>query len=90
MPKFFRFLFFLTSGKKHRLNSDRLRQWLYTADIQRELGNKKLAIATLQQAKEISGDIPEAKSVTALLNILNPPQPPPATKKKPATKPKGK
>jgi uncharacterized protein (TIGR03790 family) len=82
--------FFQTSSKKHRLNSDRLRQWLYTADIQRELGNKKLAIATLTQAKEISGDIPETKSVTALLNILNPPQPPPATKKKPAAKPKGK
>lgn len=72
--------FFQTSSKKHMLNSDRLRQWLYTADIQREAGNKPLAIATLTQAKEITGDSPETKSVTALLNILNPPQPPPAKK----------
>lgn len=69
--------FFQTASKKHLLNGDRLRQWIYTADIQREAGNKPLAIATLRQAKVLSGDTPESKSVTALLNILDPPPPPP-------------
>ncbi len=74
--------FFQTASKKHILDTDRLRQWLYTADIQREIGNKQLAIATLKKAKTIFKGIPEIKSVTALLNILDPPQPSPAKKKK--------
>lgn len=83
--------FFQTASKKHMLNADRLRQWLYTADIQREEGNKPLAIATLKKAKVVIKDIPETKSVTALLNILDPPPPPPAStaaKKKKANKKK--
>ena len=83
--------FFQTASRKHMLNADRLRQWIYTADIQRESGDKQLAILTLRRAKTIIGDIPEIKSVTALLNILDPPPPPPASaKKKTASKTKSK
>ncbi|MCP5534720.1 MAG: TIGR03790 family protein [Akkermansiaceae bacterium] len=74
--------FFQTAGKKHIKESDRLRQWLYTADILRETGNKPLAIATLKEARQTIDDIPESKTIVALLNILDPPPPPPA--KKPA------
>ncbi|MBT8043895.1 MAG: TIGR03790 family protein, partial [Verrucomicrobiae bacterium] len=77
--------FFQTASKKHIKESDRLRQWLYTADMHRQAGNKALAIATLREAKEAIDDIPEAKTTVALLNILDPPPPPPA--KKPAAKP---
>jgi len=73
--------FFQSASKKFMLSSDRLRQWLYTADIHRQQGNKKLAIATLKKAQIVITDIPETKSVTALLNILDPPPPPPAVKK---------
>lgn len=87
--------FFQSAGKKHLKESDRLRQWLYTADIHRGAGNKPLAIQILRQAKELMGNIPEAKTTLALLNILDPPPPPPAKKpapqgdKKPATPKKG-
>lgn len=74
--------FFQTASKKHMLSADRLRQWMYTADIHRQSGNKPLAIATLKKAKELIGNIPEIKSVVALLNILDPPPPPPAAEKK--------
>lgn len=70
--------FFQTAAKKHMKESDRLRQWLYTADIHRASGNKPLAIATLKKAKQTHSNIPETKSLTATLNILNPPPPPPA------------
>ncbi len=73
--------FFQTSGKKHMKESDRLRQWLYTADIHRHAGNKALAIATLKKAQQSIGDIPESKTTQALLNILNPPAPPAASQK---------
>ena len=78
--------FFQTASRTHMLNADRLRQWIYTADIQRGKGDKQLAILTLKRAKEIIGEIPEMKSVSALLNILDPPPPPPAAAKKTASK----
>jgi len=75
--------FFQTASKKHIKPADQLRQWLYTADLHRAAANKPLAIATLKKAKATYGEIPEGKSITALLNILDPPAPPPV-KKKPA------
>lgn len=78
--------FFQTASKKHIKESDRLRQWLYTADIHREAGNKPLAIATLKKAKDVIDDIPESKTTLALLNILDPPPPPPAKKPAPPKK----
>jgi len=77
--------FFKTASTKHHKPSDRLRQWLYTADIYREANNKPLAIATLKKARLKFARIPEVKSVIALLNILDPPPPPPAAKKKAST-----
>ncbi|NWK54491.1 TIGR03790 family protein [Verrucomicrobiaceae bacterium N1E253] len=79
--------FFQTASKKHMLSADRLRQWIYTADIHRQSGNKVLAIETLKKAKLIIPQIPESQSVTALLNILDPPPPPPAQQKANAAKP---
>ncbi len=72
--------FFQTASKKHLKEADRLRQWLYQADIQRSSGEKKLAVATLKEARSMFGEIPEVKSVVGLLNILDPPAPPPAKK----------
>ena len=76
--------FFESASKKHIKESDRLRQWLYTADIHRETGNKPLAIQTLRQAKQLMGEIPESKTTLALLNILDPPPPPPPIPVSPA------
>lgn len=77
--------FFQSASKKHIRESDRLRQWLYTADIHREAGNKQMAIQILRQAKELMGDIPEAQTTLALLNILDPPPPPPVKEPAPET-----
>jgi uncharacterized protein (TIGR03790 family) len=82
--------FFQTASRQYMLSADRLRQWIHIADIQREDGNKKLAIQTLKQAKLTIANIPEIKSITALLNILDPPPPPPAAKQKQKTKKKKK
>ena len=78
--------FFQTASKKHLKETDRLRQWLYQADLQRNSGNKPLAITTLKKAREIFSSIPEVKSVVGLINILDPPPPPPAKNNKPKAK----
>ncbi|MDG1358562.1 MAG: TIGR03790 family protein [Akkermansiaceae bacterium] len=70
--------FFDSASKKHIKESDQLRQWLYTADIHRETGNKRTAIAILRQVSQMIPAIPESKTIVALLNILDPPAPPPA------------
>ena len=70
--------FFDSASKKHIKESDQLRQWLYTADIHRETGNKRMAIEILRQVNRMIPAIPESKSTIALLNILDPPPPPPA------------
>ena len=82
--------FFQSASLKHTLTADRLRQWLHIADIQRASSKKKTAIATLKHAKSLYPNIPETKSIVALLNILDPPPPPPAKKtpKKPSKKQK--
>lgn len=70
--------FFDSASKKHIKEPDQLRQWLYTADIHREAGNKQLAIQILRQANQRIPAIPESKTTQAILNILDPPPPPPA------------
>lgn len=80
--------FFQTASKKHMLNADRLRQWIYTADIQREEGDKQLAISTLKKSQIVISEIPESKSVTALLNTLDPPATPKQVGKKTSNKTK--
>ena len=75
--------FFDSASKKHLKESDQLRQWLYTADIHREAGNKRMAIQILRQANQMIPSIPESLTTLAILNILDPPPPPPA--KLPAT-----
>lgn len=70
--------FFDAASKKHIKESDQLRQWLYTADIHREKGNKRTAIEILRQVSQMIPAIPESKTTIALLNILDPPPPPPA------------
>jgi len=70
--------FFDSASKKHLRESDQLRQWLYTADIHREAGNKRMAIQILRQANQMIPSIPESITTLAILNILDPPPPPPA------------
>ena len=76
--------FFDSASKTHFKPSDRLRQWLYVADIHRASGNKRKAIQILRQVQELVGDIPESKTTAALLNILDPPPPPPVQPPAPA------
>ncbi|MBK1854173.1 TIGR03790 family protein [Verrucomicrobiaceae bacterium 5K15] len=76
--------FFDSAAKKHIQPADQLRQWLYTADVHRAAADKAMAISVLKKARERYSDIPEGKTVTALLNILDPPPPPPADAVKPA------
>ncbi len=77
--------FFDSASKKHIMEPDQLRQWLYTADIHREAGNKQMAIQILRQANQMIPDIPESKTTQAILNILDPPPPPPAQLPEPNT-----
>ena len=70
--------FFDSASKKHIKEADQLRQWLYTADIHREAGNKQTAIQILRDVNERIAHIPESKTTQAILNILDPPPPPPA------------
>ncbi|MGB2352059.1 MAG: hypothetical protein ACPH9O_10590, partial [Akkermansiaceae bacterium] len=64
--------FFDSASKKHIKEADQLRQWLYTADIHREAGNKQTAIQILRDVNERIAHIPESKTTQAILNILDP------------------
>ena len=69
--------YFKKALHSHAIESDRLRQWLHIADTQRHSVGKETAIKTLRKAKESIPEIAETLSLKALLNILDPPQPPP-------------
>ena len=74
--------FFNSAAQKYLKESDKLRQWMYVADIHRSAGKKSQAIQTLRTAHAKFGNIPEIKAATAVLNILSPPPPPPASEAK--------
>ena len=69
--------FFTVAKDKYSSEADRLRQDLHIVDVYRGAGNKKTAVLLLQKIRKNSSQIPEEKAVTALLNILDPPAPPP-------------
>ena len=69
--------FFTSASDKYHSEVDRLRQTLNIVDIYRTAGNKDAAILLLREAEPRFAKIPEGKAVTALLNIIDPPAPPP-------------
>ena len=69
--------FFTAARDKYSGKADQLRQDLHIVDVYRGAGNTKTAILLLQKIRKNNSQIPEEKAVTALLNILDPPSPPP-------------
>ena len=69
--------FFVAARDKFQNRSDRLRQDLHIMDVYRTAGNKETAILLLRKMKKDYSGLPETKAVVALLNILDPPSPPP-------------
>ena len=69
--------FFTAARDKYSAKADQLRQDLHIVDVYRGAGNTKTAILLLQKIRKNNPQIPEEKAVTALLNILDPPSPPP-------------
>jgi uncharacterized protein (TIGR03790 family) len=61
--------------KGWRQPRDRLRARLLVADLHRETGNTEKAVALLRESAEEFAKIPEGRSITALLNLLDPPPP---------------
>ncbi len=62
----------------HIRTEDKLRQDFHLIAMDRAAGRKELAIRGLRDAQARYGAIPEAESLAAWLNILDPPPPPPA------------
>ncbi len=69
--------FFTTAAGQYRGDSDKLRLTLHLADLERQTGRKDAALTRLREAEPKFADLPEGKAITALLNILDPPAPPP-------------
>ncbi|MBK1789970.1 TIGR03790 family protein [Persicirhabdus sediminis] len=67
--------FFSSAQNTYLKPADQIRQVLLQADIQRQEGNKDAAIEILKENLPLFDDIPEAKAITATLNILDPPPP---------------
>lgn len=61
---------------------DRLRQLLNRVEVERRRKQPGKALKLLRAARKPFADIPESKSIEALLTILDPPPPPPAKKTK--------
>ncbi len=59
--------------KGWRQPKDQLRARLLAADLFRETGNTEKAVALLHESAEAFAKIPEGRSITALLNLLDPP-----------------
>lgn len=78
--------FFNSANHHYQHPADRLRQELHNVDLTRQAKRKQDAINHLRKIQGEYADIPEAKAIIGLLNILDPPAPPPAKPKAP-TKP---
>lgn len=70
--------FFLSAAKIYPGAPDKLRQSLHIIAMHRTMSEKEAALEVIAEAQERFGDIPEAKALVALKNILDPPAPPPA------------
>jgi len=69
--------FFTSARSKYHTPAERLRQDLHIIDVYRTAGNKDSALLLLRKMEERYARIPEGKAVDSLLNILDPPSPPP-------------
>ena len=69
--------FFTSASDKFQNKTDQLRQDLHIMDVYRAAGNKETAILLLRKMKKRYSRLPEGKAVISLLNILDPPSPPP-------------
>jgi uncharacterized protein (TIGR03790 family) len=62
----------------HDRTENRIRQDLHITAIHRSAGRKEEAIATLREARQLHGPLPETEALKAWLDQLDPPPPPPA------------
>ena len=83
---------FRTAKALYVRTEDKLRQDFHIIAMDRAAQRKELAVRGLRDAQAIYGPIPEAESLAAWINILEPPPPPPpasnGTTSKPAAPPK--
>ncbi len=70
--------FFTSASSKYHRPAERLRQDLHIVDVYRTANNKESALLLLRRMEKRYARIPEGKAVISLLNILDPPSPPPA------------
>ena len=70
--------FFSSASSKYHKPTERLRQDLHIVDVYRNAGNKEAALLLLREMEKRYSRIPGEKAVLSLLNILDPPSPPPA------------
>jgi uncharacterized protein (TIGR03790 family) len=75
---------FRTAKSLYTHTEDKLRQDFHVIAMDRTAQRKDLALRGLRDAQAIYGPIPEADSLAAWINILEPPPPPPANNGKPA------
>lgn len=70
--------FFNAAANAYPGAPDKLRQFLHLIALHRRFSEREAALALISKCQERFGDIPEAKALTGLKNILDPPPPPPA------------
>ncbi|NNC87524.1 MAG: TIGR03790 family protein [Akkermansiaceae bacterium] len=68
---------FESARRHYDAPADKLRQDLHLAEVARHAGRKDDAIAHLRRVESQYREIPGAKAITGVLNILDPPAPPP-------------
>ena len=73
---------FTKAKELYKNKADKLRQDLHLVEIERRQKKTKRALTLLRRAQKAYKDIPEVKSVEALITILDPPPPPPTKNKK--------
>ncbi|MGJ8726728.1 MAG: TIGR03790 family protein [Roseibacillus sp.] len=73
--------FFQSAAKSYPGAPDKLRQTLHLIALHRRFGEREAALQTIAEAQQRFGDIPEAKALIGLKNIIQPPAPPAATSK---------
>lgn len=73
--------FFNSAATSYPGAPDKLRQSIHQISLHRQFNEKEAALQVIAAAQERFGDIPEAKALVGLKNILDPPAPAPAKSK---------
>lgn len=73
--------FFNSAATTYPGAPDKLRQTLHLIALHRRFAEKEAALALIKEGQERFGNIPEAKALIGLKNILDPPAPPAAQSK---------